>query len=196
MQTITVRTSDLPEHIARFVGGKSVEVRLTESAYIGSQQWSEGSRDQYHVASLDVATDPKPVHDPRPWPQNMGELGRTEIAPRCVIIRTGTFCGKPATPYIYARPEDVSAKLAAPAPTLSNTLAQVLYCVACLNSGGKKRFREDRRMSQTAWDSAIAELQALGLVDNRKSATVEGRNAAKSLDSLIVNPYSKTFFEA
>jgi len=188
---ITVETSKLPAHIAAIVDRKFVEVYLTDSVSIGSQQWDSGSRTQYHVASLDDSTMVKPVHDPRPWPQNMSPLGSSAIAPRCVVISTGTFCGKPATPVIYARPEDISPSLAAPKVELSFKLRQILYAVSAFNSLGRKRFREDFKVSQAAWDSALAELAAMGLCTTRGAITIEGRNAAREISSMIVNPYSE-----
>lgn len=188
---ITVETSKLPAHIAAIVDRKFVDVYLTDSVTIGCQQWDSGSRTQYHVASLDDSTMVKPVHDPRPWPQNMAPLGTSAIAPRCVVISTGTFCGKPATPVIYARPEDISPALAAPKPELPFKLAQILSAMSQYNSIGRKRFREDFRVSQTAWDSALAELAAMGLCTTRGAITIEGRNAARLIDSMIVNPYSE-----
>ncbi|MFM7009054.1 MAG: hypothetical protein ACKO0Z_06925 [Betaproteobacteria bacterium] len=187
---ICVETSKLPAHIAAIIDRKYVEVCLTDSVTIGCQQWESGSRTQYHVASLDDSTMVKPVHDPRPWPQNMAPLGQTAIAPRCVVISTGTFSGKPATPYIYARPEDISPSLEAPKVELPFKLRQILSAVATYNSVGRKRFREDFRVSQTAWDSAIAELAAMGFCDKRGAITIEGRNAARQINSDITNPYS------
>jgi len=190
MRSIRVATKDLPPHIAAHVGTREVEIRLTDRVTIGSQQWSEGSRDLYHVASLDSATI-KPVEDVRRWPDNMSALGESYLPPRCLIIKTGTFCGKPATPFIYARESDVSPMLPAPAPELTLQQKQVLYCLACFNSSGRKQFRDDFRVSKESWDSTVAELTGLGLATPRGSATVEGKNAARKLDSLIVNPYSE-----
>lgn len=191
MHRISVETSKLPAHIARIVDRKYVDVYLTDSVTIGCQQWDSGSRTQYTVASLDDSSMVKPVHDPRPWPLNMAPLGSTAIAPRCVVISTGTFCGKPATPTIYARPEDISPSLAAPKPELPFKLAQILSAMSQYNSIGRKRFREDFKVSQTMWDSAVAELAALGYCDKRGALTVDGRNAARQIDSMIVNPYSE-----
>lgn len=187
---ITIETAKLPAHIAGLIAGKFVDVVLTDSVTIGCQQWDSGSRTQYHVAHLDSPTI-KPVHDPRPWPQNMAALGESAIASRFVIVSTGTFCGKPATPVVYARPDDISPALAAPKADLSFRLAQILSALSQYNSVGRKRFRADFNVSQAAWDSAVAELAALGYCDKRGAVTIEGRNAARSIDSMITNPYSE-----
>lgn len=191
MQTISVSTADLPKHIASLLSPcRHVAVYLMDSVEIGSQQWSDGSQDIYTVASLDNADMVKPVEDSRPWPMNMGPLGKTAIPPRFVIIRTGTFCGKPATPVIYARASDISPQIEKPAPTLSHLEKQVLYCLSAYNSSGRARFRDDFRVSKPHWDSVVASLSSKGLATPRASITVEGRNVARGIDSMIVNPYS------
>jgi len=190
MRTIRVETSKLPPHIAAHVGAKEVEIHLTDRITIGSQQWSEGSRDVYHVASLDHPVIHR-VEDFRPWPQNMGALGESEIMPRHVIIKTGTFCGKTATPFVYARESDVSPVLPKPVPELSHEQKQVLYCLGAFNSSGRKRYRDDFRMSKDRWDEVVQSLAALGLATSRGSATVEGKNISRTIDSMIVNPYSE-----
>ena len=191
MQRIAVETAKLPAHIARLVDRKYVDVYLTDSVTIGCQQWDSGSRTQYAVASLDDASQVKPVHDPRPWPSNMAPLGQTAIAPRFVIVETGVFCGKPATPAIYARPEDISPALAAPKVEIPHKLAQILSALGQYNSVGRKRFRQDFGVSQATWDSAIAQLNGLGYCDKRGALTVDGKNAARQIDSMITNPYSE-----
>ena len=192
MQRISVSTADLPQHIVDAMPEcRHVTVYLTDSVEIGSQQWSDGSRDIYTIASLDVADMVKAVEDSRPWPMNMGPLGKTAIPPRFVIIRTGTFCGKPATPVIYARAGDISPQIEKPVPTLSHLEKQVLYCLSAYNSSGRARFRDDFRVSKPHWDSVVASLSSKGLATPRASITVEGRNVARDIDSLIVNPYSK-----
>lgn len=190
MYSIRVATKDLPPHIAAHVGTKEVEIRLTDRVTIGSQQWSEGSRDLYHIASLDAPTI-KPVEDDRRWPDNMSALGESYLPARCVVIKTGTFCGKPATPFIYARESDVSPMLPKPAPTLTRQQEQVLYCLASFNSSGRKRFRDDFNMSKGMWDAVVGTLVDLGLATSRGSATIEGKNVARKLDSMIVNPFAR-----
>lgn len=191
MQTISVSTADLPKHIANMLAPcRHVTVYLTDSVEIGSQQWDGGSQDIYTIASLDNADMVKPVEDSRPWPMNMGPLGKTAIPPRFVIIRTGTFCGRTATPVIYARASDISPQIEKPVPTLSHLEKQVLYCLSAYNSSGRARFRDDFRVSKVIWDSVIASLSSKGLATPRAAITVEGRNAARGIDSMIVNPYS------
>lgn len=193
LNSIAVKASDLPASIRSLIGNAaSVEVWPYEdgsTVTLGSVQWDSGSRNQYHVVHLDSGT-VKPVQDVRPWPQNMAPIGETMIAPRCVIVKTGTFCGKPATPYIYARTADISPQLAAPAVELPFNLAQTLAAISQFNSVGRKRFREDFRMSQATWDSNVAALAALGLCDKRGAITVEGRNASRTIKRDITNPYS------
>lgn len=195
-RTMYIRTTDLPAHIAAAIGSQqTVRVELREAGqtvYVGSQQWSEGSRDLYSVACLDGGA-VTPVEDPRPWPRNMADLGETPIPPRHVIIKTGTFCGKPATPVIYALATDISPQLAAPQHDLSLEERRVLAALASYNSAGRKRFRDDFRMSKAAWDGVVARLAELGLATPRGSITVEGRNAAGSIgeQQTLLNPYSQ-----
>lgn len=195
-RTMYIRTSDLPAHIAAAIGSKqTIRVMLLEEGqtiYIGSQQWSEGSRDLYSVACLDGG-EVKSVFDPRPWPQNMGELGETPLPPRHVIIKTGTFCGKPRTPVVYALATDISPQLAAPQHDLSLDERRVLAAICSLTSSGRKRFRDDFRMSRASWDGVVARLAELGLATPRGAATVEGRNACGTISDSqrLLNPYSQ-----
>lgn len=192
MRVIYVDPKTLPQHIRNLLPPvQTVYVVLTDRVTLESIQWSEGSRNVYTLAHLDDASILKAVEDSRPWPQNMAAIGETKIPPRFVLIKTGTFCGKTATPYIYARAEDVAPQIEKPQAELSHVEAQVLYCLACYNSGGRKRFREDFNMSQGDWDSTVASLTSKGLATSRGSTTIDGKNRARTIDSLIVNPYSE-----
>lgn len=177
----------LPAHIRALCGRGPVRVELREpgqSVHIGHQQWDEGTRDLYHVAALDNPT-VKPVADPRPWPANMAPLGETPLAARHVIVKTGTFCGKPATPVLYALAADVSPMLPASGPALDATEQQVLKAIAGLNSRGRKDWRDRRRMTEAQWTAVCARLAGHGLITlNKRGAaaiTITGRNAAATI---------------
>jgi hypothetical protein len=191
-KSITVETSKLPGSIRALVSRKTVEVfplSPDSKVHLGSIQWSEGSRDVYHVVSLDTGA-AKRVEDVRPWPSNMGAIGETIVPPRHVIVRTGTFCGKEATPYVYAQAADIVQALPAPAPELTNAQQAVLVALKCFNSVGKERFRLDFNMSRETWDCTILGLAEKGLCTKRGTLTVTGRNAAKQFSDALVNPYS------
>jgi hypothetical protein len=190
MKPIRVATKDLPSHIAQTISAREVEIWLTDSVTIDSMQWSGGTRYGYAIASLDGG-EIKPIIDTRPWPESMNPLGETTLPLRHVIIKSGTFCGKTATVYIYAREADVSPMLPKPAPELSLKEKQVLYCSTSLNSRGKQRFRDSFNVSKDVWDATIAALAQKGLVNARGSATIEGRNVSRTLSDMIINPYSE-----
>lgn len=192
MRAINVDPKTLPQHIRNLLPtAHTVNVVLTDRVALESIQWSEGSRNVYTLANLDDSTIVKPVTDSRPWPQSMFPIGETQIPPRFVIIKTGTFCGKEATPYIYARAEDVAPQIEKPEVKLTHLESQVLYCLACYNSSGRKRFRDDFNISKPRWDSFVESLADKGLATRRGAVTIEGKNRARKLDDLIVNPYSE-----
>lgn len=176
--------NQLPDHIRTLCGRGPVRVELLkpgQTVHIGSMQWDGGTRDLYHVASLDSPI-VKPVEDKRPWPQNMAPIGATPLPPRHVIINTGTFCGKPATPVLYALAADVSPMLEGPKHQLTDLQSQVLGAIAGLNSKGRADFRARHRISDAQWLAACQDLSGLGLVTlNKRGAaaiTTAGRNAA------------------
>ena len=192
MRAINIDPKTLPQHIRNLLPpAHTVNVVLTDRVALESIQWSEGSRNVYTLANLDDSTIVKPVTDSRPCPQSMFPIGETQIPPRFVIIKTGTFCGKEATPYIYARAEDVAPQIEKPDVELTHLESQVLYCLACYNSSGRKRFRDDFNISKSRWDSFVESLVDKGLATRRGAVTIEGKNRARKLDDLIVNPYSE-----
>lgn len=192
MRAINIDPRTLPQHIRNLLPPvHTVNVVLTDRVALESIQWSEGSRNAYTVANLDDPSVIKHVTDSRPWPQSMFPIGETQIPPRFVIVKTGLFCGRTATPYIYARAEDVAPQIEKPAAQLSHIESQVLYCLACYNSSGRKRFRDDFKVTKERWDSVVESLADKGLATLRGSVTIDGKNAARNLDDLIVNPYSE-----
>lgn len=191
-KTITVAAKDLPPVLSVLLHKEHVEVTLCDSVEIGSMQWDGGTRYQYAIVEL-ATGHVKPIVDVRPWPQNMNPIGRVEIPSGFVVVQTGTFCGKPSSGHVYANVADVTAALPKLTPELPHHLQQTLKAIATYNSKGKERHRQDAGISRLDWDWFVQELVKLGLCNKNGSLTVEGKNVARNIDSLIINPYSDKF---
>lgn len=76
--------------------------------------WSGGTREEYSLVRLsDGATLPNKLANTSPWNSARQDVS-FELPSGVVILKSGHFCGKPATPTIYARPEDIAPALPAP----------------------------------------------------------------------------------
>lgn len=64
--------------------------------------WSGGSRDQYSLVNLNTGINSFPPAGQYPWTTE----NRYTLQPGDVLIQTGIFCGKPATPHIKCLPEN------------------------------------------------------------------------------------------
>jgi hypothetical protein len=192
MNRIEVETKELPTSIKRIIGSaRSVSVVIQQpgdAITITSQQWDGGSRDLWTAVVLSGGE--APVVDDRPWPHNMHQIGSVQLQPGCVMVRTGTFCGKPSHPTVYALAGDVSPMLPEPAPELNQRQQMVLSAICSYNSKGRERFRSDFKMSRALWDQTVAELAELGLVTKRGAATVKGKNCRLPRGSSELNYFS------
>ena len=65
--------------------------------------WSGGSRSEFFVHNLDTRANFTPPAGRYPFT----ERNDYTLQPGDVLIETGTFCGKPATPRFLCRPEDL-----------------------------------------------------------------------------------------
>jgi hypothetical protein len=99
-----VKVVDLPKEIKsalKRLGYRKRKAILTicTGVEIYSTQWDGGSRNEWY------GVDCVPIHDPRPWPENMGSMGVRELTKDCpMVLALGTFCGKAATAKIYIHP--------------------------------------------------------------------------------------------
>jgi hypothetical protein len=67
--------------------------------------WDGGSRDQFEVANRVTGQRIIPPAGSYPWTTPNDYV----LQPNEVLIVTGTFCGKPATPHFICRPDEESA---------------------------------------------------------------------------------------
>jgi hypothetical protein len=65
--------------------------------------WSGGSRSEFLVHNLDTHANFTPLMGRYPF----NEPNNYELNPADVLIETGIFMGKPATPHFLCRPEDL-----------------------------------------------------------------------------------------
>lgn len=97
----------------RFTKKRQCVVERATSVHLTGTYWDGGSKSEYRLVRI---SDGKVLplsysHNP---PQFGGTETTVELQPGQVLIRTGTFMGKPATCYIYARVEDMPEVLNAP----------------------------------------------------------------------------------
>jgi hypothetical protein len=73
-----------------------------EKVSMHGRYWSGGSRDEYYIISPEMS---KRVPD-APFPNPSDEYDNYTIPPETAVLNLGIFCGKPATPVLFIRPED------------------------------------------------------------------------------------------
>lgn len=85
----------------KFFLSKGLTPRLLHS------YWDGGSKDEYAVVNIRTGARTMPPT----WGGNYDRSGQREYVPVAgdILIQTGSFCGKPATPYISFREEDEPA---------------------------------------------------------------------------------------
>jgi hypothetical protein len=108
MQPIERPSSDFKNLCLR-LGYRRKTVRVWPSTHVtlSGLNWSGGSKSEYHAFSLiDGKLSSPRLDGPPPW-ANPAEGVRVEIPPDTVVVSTGWFSGKPATIYIYVRPENM-----------------------------------------------------------------------------------------
>ena len=74
-----------------------------------STMWSEGSRSQYYFLNMETKQrSPVDLSGLATSPFSGGALSKdVEIPDGHLLIEVGTFCGKPATPFIFGRAKDL-----------------------------------------------------------------------------------------
>ncbi len=95
------KTTEAVKNITRsrkhqFSFGTSEQPQNTDS------YWSGGSRSEYSVYNMDTNKFGFPPAGKYPWTTE----NRYTLQPGDVLIETGTFCGKPATPRFTCLPAD------------------------------------------------------------------------------------------
>lgn len=193
-QTITVAKDQLPECIRTYIPSDRIDVTLCTEVTLHSTQWDGGTRNVYRAIHLGTG-EIKSLHDTRPWPQNMQAMDAVTIPEGCIILQTGTFCGRTSAGHIYARAGDVTPALPKPVDValLPHHLQQVLKAIAEYNSKGREGFRSDVGMSKEKWALYLSFLVERGLCKPNSRLTVAGENLARTIDSMILNPYSDKF---
>jgi hypothetical protein len=112
MQTINL--SDSPE-LAKLIRAadstykkRTAYVHVRADVTLSGTYWDGGSRSTYHAVNLATRkVSAAPQYSP---PQFGGPIAdpTVSIPAGAAIVRTGTFCGKPATAAVYLNPADVS----------------------------------------------------------------------------------------
>jgi len=94
---------------------RQIVVWPTETVTIYDLNWSGGTRAQYHAIDLVSGQLKSFAHwsSPPPW-DNPHEGARVNLLPGYAVAKTGDFCGKTATLYLYVHPADIPKLLPAP----------------------------------------------------------------------------------
>ena len=98
---------------------KSFSLDTTTSPRCTDSYWSGGSRSDFVVQNIDTGLNYRPPGGQFPW----NTPNDYTLQPGDVLIETGTFMGKPATPRFLCRPEDlerVKTWLGIPSPLASD----------------------------------------------------------------------------
>lgn len=111
-KAIEIRTNQVAD-IARLLGyrRRNALIQITDKVTLNDLNWSGGCRNEFTAIELDSGKMSQPVLSKSPPWDNKYEGLVVEIPPGFAIVRTGSFCGKPATMIVYVRPENMPADL-------------------------------------------------------------------------------------
>ena len=103
-----VETKSLAPHFRKMTRKRTATVVVTDSVTITDTEWSGGSRYVYSAIDPLSGCGLEPHSEDKPsggFPSF--EAGRKVLEPGRAVVKTGTFCGKPAGLYIYCCKQDV-----------------------------------------------------------------------------------------
>jgi hypothetical protein len=90
---------------------KKVQFVITESVTLQGLNWSGGSINRYHAVDL-ITGRSTTQNFSAPHPMfNENEGAQVALPVNGVIVRTGTFMGKPSLMTIYVRPDNIPPAL-------------------------------------------------------------------------------------
>lgn len=108
MTSVEIETKQVAD-IARRLGYRKKKVRVwpTQTVTLSGLNWSGGTKYEYHFMSLlDDKIGTAVLDKDAPW-NNRYEGQKVELATNLIAIKTGIFCGKAATMYIYVHPDNM-----------------------------------------------------------------------------------------
>ena len=109
MDIVTLQPGTDLANIVKLVSKKrkAILAKPSSEVHISGSYWDEGSRSDYflvHIATKTVTpiagVSPMQFGGPKTDPVQ-------KLEPGYMVVCAGTFCGKPATPTVYFRPEEV-----------------------------------------------------------------------------------------
>lgn len=108
MDVVDLEKGSRLAEIVRLVGSRKRRVIMSRPATtvtLSGTYWSGGSRSDYWLVDLNT-NQAQPLAHANPS-QFGGPVQDPEIQlqPNQVVVKTGVFCGKPATPTIYPHPD-------------------------------------------------------------------------------------------
>jgi hypothetical protein len=165
---------------------RDVVVHVFSGPMTVNSYWDGGSKDVYHLVRLDngqVATVPTshPYFDRRQDGARCGILELRELPENTVLVRGGWFCGKPATVYIYCRPDGLAKQLEAPREQLPAPQAKALQIICGIKGGCRDDYFRSNGLGPYGPSNVfVRALAEKGLVKVNKAgsvaATTEGHN--------------------
>ncbi len=142
--------------------------------------WSGGTRELYFAVNL---LNGESMELPG---QRLYFDGRSKhianLVPGLVIVRHSVFCGRDSGLTFYLHPSNATAMLPAPTRELNAAERVVLYVSSAYIAKVRREYAARAGIDATAYDNAIASLQASGLMSKSKGLTVSGRNASRGLE--------------
>lgn len=176
--------ADLPPQLRHLHSKGLIRAQLATQASIPPDAglWSGGTI--RHFAAVCLATgETRPLSDSVSAPWDPSRTRRTyTLQPGYAVAEYGSFCGKPAGLTLYVHPADAWPALAAPQLTLTPVQLKVLQACVQIKAGA---YRWDwlarNSVTRSQYESAIPQLQALGLLAANKAPTPQGRNFVNSL---------------
>lgn len=182
MKAIHLDKKDVPEFMRTIGGyrGRKFKAVVTESVSVYGTQWDGGSRTQYYALALASPESLRQFRDPRPWPENMGDVGQVDIPPQCIIVAHSIFCGKDMGLTFYVRPENTATLLPEQSKAEDMTHAErVVLSVSCSLKSAYRREKAERyhNVGKADYDTALVSLKARGYLKSNNAVTTAGKNA-------------------
>jgi len=119
MPHVTLKVKNQPLVVKSVSGASARKKSLFVASYAGGEvrtpsYWDGGSKDDWTLVAFDAHSTRVVWRSPSNHPmfERGAQQGLTEIPEGHILVRSGTFAGKPSTPTIMGRPHDLAVVLA------------------------------------------------------------------------------------
>jgi hypothetical protein len=185
---IYLEANQVPAALRGGYTGTKFKAIVTESIIVPSDLglWSGGSCERMYFVELATGkTVPCVNHAAAPWDaERLVNHGKLQLAPGYAVVKHTMFCGKDMGLTLYTHPDNAPGVLPAPMDSeLSDAAKVVLWTAKCYKAAYRREYANLNGVNARAFETAIAELCAAGMVNKAGAITVKGRNAAAALDN-------------